>query len=534
MHKIKAYFSGENSVKGATVILIITLTLSNILGLIRDHFLAQKIPTNLLDTYYAAFRIPDLIFNLLILGAISAAFIPVFTNYIAKKDIKKAWHVTNSFMNLAAIGLIVFILILALLMPYLIPLLVPDFDPEKQALTIQLARLLLISPLFFGISYLFGAVLNSFKRFLVYSIAPLVYNLSIILATIFFADKIGVYAPVLGVIIGAFLHMSVQIPSAIALGWRPKWVFDWAHEGVKKITKLMIPRTIGLGAMQVMLLVYTGIASSIGAGAVAIFNLADNIQSMPTVVFGTSFATAVFPSLSQAASLGKDEDFSNYIWKSIRAILFILIPAGVGIILLRAQIVRLILGSGHFGWQQTIDTAQTLGYFALALFAQGLIPLLARGFYARHNTKTPTIISIISMVVSVILGFILTPKMGVAGLALAFSLSGFFNAALLYIYLQKTFPLLKNGGKGIGLFLLKILAATGLMVLIIQLSKYVVEPLVNMQKFWGVLTQTGVAIALGMGAYLLLAHLLGCKEFTEVFWIIKKRFSPNGNNINKK
>lgn len=524
MNKIKEYFNGENSVKGATFILIITLTLSNVLGLIRDHFLAQKIPVNLLDTYYAAFRIPDLIFNLLILGAISAAFIPVFTNYISKKQIKNAWHVTNSFMNLAFIALVIFIIILALLMPYIIPLFVPKFTPDKQALTIKLARLLLISPLFFGISYLFGAVLNSFKRFLVYSIAPLVYNLSIIISTIFFADKIGVYAPVFGVIIGAFLHMLVQIPSAVMLGWRPKWVFDIAHEGVRKITKLMIPRTLGLGAMQLMLLVYTGIASSLGVGAVAIFNLADNIQTMPTVVFGTSFATAVFPSLSQAASLGKDEDFSNYIWKSIRAILFILIPAGVGIILLRAQIVRLILGSGHFGWQQTIDTAQTLGYFALALFAQGLIPLLARGFYARHNTKTPTIISIISMFVSIILGFTLAPRMGVAGLALAFSLSGFFNAILLYIYLQKSFPLLKAGSKGIGLFLIKIIVATGLMILMIQLSKYAVEPLVNMQKFWGVLTQTITAIIMGAGAYLLFTYLLGCHEFTEVFTLLKRRF----------
>lgn len=524
MHKIKEYFNGQNSVKSATIILIVTLTLSNILGLLRDHFLAQKISTDLLDTYYAAFRLPDMIFNLLILGAISAAFIPVFTNYIAKKEIKTAWRVTASFMNIACLVIIGCIIILAILMPYLIPLLVPKFDAAKQVLTTQLARLMLISPLFFGISYLLGAILNSFKRFLIYSIAPLVYNLSIIIATIFFADKIGVYAPVFGVIIGAFLHMSVQIPSAISLGWRPMFVFDWANEGVKKIIKLMIPRAIGLGATQLMLLFYTAIASSLGAGAVAIFNLADNIQTMPTVVFGTSLATAVFPSLTEAVSLKKDDDFSSYIWRSIRAILFILIPAGVAIILLRAQIVRLILGSGFFGWGQTIQTANALGWFAIALFAQGLIPLLARAFYAMHNTKTPMTISIISITLSIILGFILAPKMGVGGLALAFALGGMFNAGLLYYFLQKKSPAIKKGQMGIFIFLAKVVLATLLMALSIQAAKYVFALFVDMQKFWGVLAQTLGAIILGAGVYLGLCRLLRCEEIKEVLGLFKKRF----------
>lgn len=524
MYKLRRFFNGENSVRSATVILIITLLLSNILGLIRDHFLAQKIPTGILDTYYAAFRLPDLIFNLLILGAIAAAFIPVFTNYLAKRKDKTAWHMVNSFINVAFVALLVSIVILGILMPFLIPFLVPKFDPEKQTLTIKLARLMLVSPLLFGLSYIFGGILNSFKRFLTYSIAPLFYNLSIITATLLFADKIGVYAPVFGVIIGAFLHMLVQIPTALSLGWRPKFVFDWRHPGIIKIVRLMIPRTIGLGAMQMMLLFYTAIASSLGAGAVAIFNLADNIQTMPTVVFGTSFATAVFPTLSEVASLNKKEDFAGYIWRGIRAILFILIPTGLAIILLRAQIVRLILGSGFFGWEQTIKTADTLGWFALALFAQGLIPLFARSFYALHNTKTPTIISIASMIISIILGFILAPQMGVKGLALAFSCGGFFNAGILYFYLRKASPEIKKGEAPLLVFLAKVLFASFLMAIAVQIAKYGIEPFVDMHRFWGVLVQGGGAILIGASSYLGLTWLLGCEEMGEVIRVIKRRF----------
>src|SRR3990167_367772 len=437
MERIKEYLNGKNSVKGATGILIITLTFSNILGMLRDHFLAQKIPADLLDTYYVAFRLPDLIFNILILGAIAAAFIPVFTNYISQNKEKEGWRIANSFLNISMLSLIIFAVILAILMPYLIPLLVSNFSLEKQELTTKLARIMLFSPIFFGISYIFGGILNSFKRFLVYSIAPLIYNLSIILSTIFLADRYNIWGVVIGVIGGAFLHMMVQIPGAIKVGFKYSFILDAYHEGVKKIYKLMIPRAIGLGAMQIMLLTFTAIASTLSVGSVAIFHLADNIQTMPIVVFGTSFATAIFPTLSEAHSRKETDKFLTYLWRGIRAIIYLLIPAGIGIILLRAQIVRLILGSGYFGWEETINTANTLGFFAISLFAQGLIAHLARTFYALHNTKIPMIISVVSFAVSIISAFIFSPILGVSGLGLAFSIGSITNLCLLYFIIRK-------------------------------------------------------------------------------------------------
>ncbi len=526
MEKFKRFLHGENSVKGATVILIVTLLLSNILGLFRDHFLAQKISTNFLDTYYAAFRIPDLILNLLILGALSTAFIPIFAEHLAKKQSKEAWHIANSFINIAFVAIIICMIILWALMPSLIHAMVGSFDTEKQILTIKLGRIMLLSPLFFSLSYIFGGILNSYKRFVAYSIAPIIYNLSIIIFTLLFANAWGVYAPVVGVVVGAFLHMLIQIPTTISLGWRPMWVFDWANASIKKIVKIMVPRTIGLGAMQIMLLVYTAIAATLGGGAVAIFNLADNIQTMPTVVFGISFSTAIFPYLSQTASLGKHDDFARQIWKVARAILFILIPMGVAIILLRAQIVRIILGSGNFGWEQTIETAKTLGYFAIALFAQGLIPLFARAFYAKHNSKTPTIISIVSIIISIALGYYFTQFLGVAGLALAASVGAIFNAIYLYIMLRKDSAQIKNHERAFGSFLFKIIISTILMATIIQLAKYLSEPFVDMQRFWGVFTQFAIASILGIITYLGLSALFKLDEIDQVISLVKKRFKP--------
>lgn len=528
MQKIKQLINGTNSIRSASVILIITLLVSNFLGLIRDHFLAQKIPTNLLDTYYAAFRIPDFIFNILILGAIAAAFIPVFTSYISNKNLREAWRVANSFLNIAIIAILVFAIILFFLMPYLVPMMVPKFDLEKQQLTISLSRLLLISPIFFTLSYIFGGILNSFKRFFIYSLAPLLYNLSIIVATLIWADTLSVYGVVYGVIIGAFFHMLIQAIYIRKIGFRYQLLFDFRHPGVKKIYQLMIPRSIGLGANQVMLLVYTGIASTLAAGSVAIFNLADNIQTMPTVVFATSFATAIFPTLSEHISLGKKQEFSNHIWKVIKSILYILIPLSVIIILLRAQIVRLILGSGHFGWEQTVLTADTLALFAISLVAQGMIPILARSFYAMHNTKIPTIVSIISMAISILLAFILTPKMGVLGLALSFSVASFFNAITLYVILRKEESLIRKQEPAIWRLIGKIIIATVVMAIILQVAKYS-SYLVDMERFWGVLTQAAIATILAILTYIFITRKLNCDESRELIKLFRIRFKYHNN-----
>lgn len=530
MIKLIKKLSGANSIKGASVILIITLLLSNILGLIRDHFLAQKIPTNMLDVYYASFRIPDLIFNLLILGAITASFIPVFTSFLARDKKEDAFKIANSFLNLSLLAIIIACGLLFIFMPQLVPVVVPDFDQEKQELTIQISRLLLLSPVFFAISQTFGSILNSFKHFFVYSLAPIVYNLLIILGTIFLSDKLGVYGVVYGVLVGAFMHMFIQFLQLRKIGYKYRFSFDYKNKNVREIFYLMIPRAIGLGANQLMLLAYTAIASSLTAGSIAVFSLADNIQTMPIVVFGISLATAFFPTLAENANLKKFGQMSEDIMKAIKAIAFSLFPATIAIILLRAQVVRLILGSGYFGWDDTMATFDALAWFSISLFAQGIIPVLARSFYAIHDTKTPTYISVLSVVTGIVSALALAPVMSVSGLALSFSIASIFNALGLYFILRNKISEIKKLELGLINYFGKIFLSSLAMGALIQILKIFISKLVDMNSFLGILIQTSISLTLGITVYLIITNLLGCKELTIVINLIKRVIYKDKNS----
>ncbi|MBI2589790.1 murein biosynthesis integral membrane protein MurJ [Candidatus Berkelbacteria bacterium] len=516
---LRSLVTHKNSLLGATLLLVGTTLASNFLGLLRDRFFAQKIPTDLLDTYFAAFRIPDLIFNLLILGSITAAFIPVFLEY-RKKSEAEAWRITQSIFTISIIVLIILALLLGIAMPWLIPLIVPKFSPEKQRLTLELTRLLLIQPIFFGLSYLFSGILNALKRFFVYALAPLVYTSVIILATVLFADQFGVYAPVWGVVIGSFLHMFIQFLAACRVGFVPALNFSLAHPAVRKIVRLMIPRSIGLGALQLMLIAFTAIASSLGSGSVAVYNLADNIQTMPTAVFGLAFITALYPTLSESTTQLAKRRFSQLLTDGIRYLFVILVPAGIGLILLRAQTVRLILGTGFFGWEATIATADTLGLFALGLIFHALTILLSRAFYALHNTRTPTLLMVMGYSCAIVSGYFLTRpeglNLGVPGLALAFVLGNLLSSLLLYCKLRAQTPILKEY-EGDFLVLFGQLAAAILALIVsVQFTKEGLASVVDMDRFWGVLAQTLGAILAGSISYSLVLSWFGVTEIQKV------------------
>lgn len=519
----------ENSVIGAAGILVLTMLLSNVLGLLRDHFLAKHISTYHLDIYYAAFRIPDLIFNILIFGAISAAFIPVFTSHVSKGDEKTGFQIANSLISISAAILAFLAVLLYFLMPYLTPILVPKFDTARMAETTQLARVLMLTPIFFSISYFIGGILNSYKRFIAYSFAPIVYNLAIILGAIYVAPVWGVGGIVWCVVAGSVLHMLIQIPTAYSLGFRYRPLFNIDLPGVRRVFRLMIPRAVGMGANNIMLFVYTAISSALAAGSIAVFNLANNIQTMPTVVFATSFSTAIFPMLARKASENDECSFSSYLSRSMRVIIYLLAPSTVVFILLRAQIIRLILGSGKFGWEDTRMAAATLGWFSISLIAQGLIPLFAKAFYARENTKTPTIVSVASIILSIAIAYPLAKPMGVAGLALSFSIGSFVNAIILFALLQKICRSILN--REIIYSMTKILVATIVMAFVLRSTSHYLYGIVDMQRFWGVLIQAGVATTVAALVYISLTYIFGSQE---LFWALKRGVNGNGKNSEKK
>jgi len=513
-------FHSQNSVRAASILLVITLALSNILGMFRDHFLARYIPTADLDVYFAAFRIPDLIFNFLILGAIFSALVPIFAEFKAKDDLNHGWKVVNTVMNMAVMAMGAAAILLYFLMPILTKWVVPDFSADKLAQTVRLSRILMLTPVFFASSYVISGVLNTFKRFVAYSLAPLIYNASIIAGIFILGRSRGIEGVVYFVVLGSLLHLLIQLPTAVKIGFKFQPILDYKDKAVMKIFQLMLPRTIGLGANQILLLIYTSIASSLAAGSISAFNFANNIQTVPTVVFGSSMATAIFPTLTEAASNSDDQQFCGYLNKTIRTISYILIPISLAIILLRAQIIRLVLGSGQFAWNDTTLTAQTLGFFAVSLLPQGLSPLFARAFYAVKDTKTPMYLAVISTVLGVAFAYLMAPKYGVGGLALAFGISSYLNAILLYIQLTK----IPNYSPEKDFFpsIVKIVVISLLSAVVMQFSKHYFSRYINMNTFMGVLSQTILVSMLFLLVFLGLSKIAGLRELE---WALKRKVS---------
>ncbi len=525
-----------NSITVAAALVAFSSLASRLLGVVRDRILAGQFGAGTtLDIYYAAFRIPDLIYNLIVLGALSAGFIPIFTALI--KDSKcaagegcdpkvknhEAWDLANNVLNILLLGLISLSAIGIIFAPALTRAMTPGFGPEEQALTAALTRVMFLSPLFLGISGIIGSILQSFKRFLIYSLAPVFYNVGIIVGAIYFVPLWGIYGLAFGVILGAFLHMAIQIPTVYHLGFRYRFRINWRDSHAWQMGRMMVPRTLSLAISQINLVVITILASNLSAGSLTVFNLANNLQSFPIGIFGVSFAIAAFPSLAEAAF--DKEKLSASFSATMRQILFFVIPATFLIIALRAQIIRVVLGTGNFDWQDTIMTMNTLGFFAISLFAQATIPLLIRVFYARHNSSLPFYLSLVAVAVNVVLSLLLAPRLGVAGLALAFSIASILNFLLLWIWLY-----VKVGIMDIGNILIAVIkftvssAAAGGAA---QIMKVIVWPFIDMTKFSGVFIQLMAAGIFGLMVYVFFCYLFQSEELFSLAASFRKRLPFN-------
>jgi len=518
----KIFYRSIDSVTAAAFLVGTSSFLSRLLGVVRDRILAGTFGAgDTLDVYYAAFRIPDLIFNLLVLGALSAGFIPAFTNLLGddKDDKKEAWRLANNIINLLGLAMMVLLVLGIIFAPWIMKLATPGFSGEKLQQTIALTRIMFLSPLLLGLSSVLGGILQSMKRFFAYSMSPLFYNLGIIAGAYFLAPRWGVAGLAWGVVLGSVLHALVQLPAVRQLGWRYQFMADWRDKSVRLILKMMTARTLSLAINQINLLVVTIIASTLDSGSLSVFNLANNLQSFPVGIFGISFAIAVFPALS--ANAFNKENLVKRLSSSVRQILFFIIPATVVFLLLRAQIVRLILGSGQFDWQATILTTNSLSFFAISFFAQALIPLLTRVFYARHDSKTPFYVGLISTVANVILSLYFGRLWGVAGLALAFSLSSIINFIALAVVLKIEIGNLNE--KYTIVWLLKFSLAAMACAVVIQTIKQVLGSIVDMDRFWGVFLQAGVASGVGIMVYILICWRFGSPEVIRLWQYLKHR-----------
>ena len=447
------------NINSAAFILAGAFLISALLGFIRDRLLAGKFGAgDELDIYYAAFEIPDFLTMVLMTGAISAAIIPLFSQYlISSKD--KAWQYLSNLLNLFLFILIIASLVLFIFAPQLISLIAPGFSAEKKVLTTLLTRIMLLSPIILGMSNIISGILRVFRRFLITSLAPIMYNLGIIFGILFFVPYMGIKGLAWGVVFGALLHFLIQIPILFKTGFRHQKLFNFFEPSFIKTIKLTIPRSIGLAAAQINLIVVTIIASTLSAGSIAVFNLAENLSRPLLTLAAISFSTAAFPSLSLSFAKKQKEKFDKIFLSVFYKILFLSLFLSILLFIFKEEVVNIILGVGRFSLLDAQLTSACLGMLCFGIFAQSLVLLIAKAFYAIQNTKIPAFTSVAATLLNIFLCFYFVyllsfansfqqfwasflnieslANIQVIGLPLALSLSAIFQLALLLIFSTK-------------------------------------------------------------------------------------------------
>lgn len=513
----------QNNVLSAAVVIMITVLLSAFLGLIRIRLLSNFFgDTRTLDVYWAAFRLPDMLFQLLVMGALSSAFIPVFSSYLAKEGKKTAMNIANTAITVSVIIYAFLFLFIFLFTKNLCQAIAPGFSSSEIELMINLTRIMMFGQVFFIIGNFITGILQSFHRFLLPALAPLFYNLGIILCTIFLSSNIGIYGPTYGVVLGTLFFLIIQLPLVISLGWSYKPSFNIFHHGVKEIGKLMFPRTLALGVAQIEYTTDLIIASLFAPGHYTIFTFALFLISLPIRLFGATIGQASLPSLSLIYAKSDYHEFKKTLIISFNQMIYLILPASIIILVLRIPLVRLAFGSSSFSWEATILTGRVVAFLTLAIICQSLTQLFIRAFYALHDTKTPLIIGAISVVLNVIASvfFALILNMGVQGLAISTSISSFVNAILLIIFLQSR---LGNPDFETFISLGKKIAATSIMALSLYFLMRLLDLFVfDTTKTINLIFLTFLTLIFGMGSYLAASKLLNIEETDSYFQVLKK------------
>ena len=417
--------------------------LSRILGVARSVAIANAFGTDPeLGAYWVAFRLPDLVFQLLAGATLSAAFIPTFSRVRSEHGTAAAWRLASSVLNLVSLATFVAAGVAYLAAPRVVPWLAPGLgsatgrEDELIALAVRLTRLMLLSPLFFGISGMLTGILNARQHFLAPAIAPLIYNLSIILAALFLAGPFGTTGLAWGVVIGSAGHLLVQLPalSAVGLRWTPR--LDVFSEGVRDVLALMGPRVVGLAAAQINFLAVIFFASFISDEAISAMNYAFLMMMLPVGVIGMAISTAVFPTLAQHAAERETMLLRDALTHALRTILLLAIPASVGLILLAGPAVRVLLERGAFDDRSATLVTSALVVYGIGVFAHSGVEILSRGFYALSDTRTPVGAAVAAMILNVALAALLVMPFGLRGLAGATTLTAILEFGLLVFALH--------------------------------------------------------------------------------------------------
>lgn len=414
-----------------------TTVLSYVAGLIRDRLLAAQFGAGFeLDVYNSAFLIPDTIMNIFA-AALTTAFIPIFTSYRQQHGDAASWRVTNILLSCLSVVMVVVISLAYVVMPWIAQTVAPGFDGTARQLLIQTSRILLLSPFAFALSIALGAALQGTHRFFSYALSPVLYNAGIILGIVVLAPRLGIVGVTIGVVIGAVTHMMIRFIELRWSGWRWQWLLQWRDAAVHKTVRLMLPRVVSLLTVQANLWIYNALASTLMVGSIAVFNLARNFQSLPVSLFAIALATVIFPKLSEHFAKTRADQLVTLAEKALRQLLYFTLPAAAGMIVVAHALVDTLLGTGKFDDAAVQATGVTLAVFALSIPIESTQHILARVFYAQHDTITPVKISSVGLLVNTIVCILASRWFGVNGLVLGFIATTLSQVTLLAYALQR-------------------------------------------------------------------------------------------------
>lgn len=518
----------QTSIGSAAFVLISMVFTSRVLGLIRDRLLSARFGPDELGVYFAAFRLPNLLFELLVMGALTSAFIPVFTRYLSQDKETEAQKMAAVLINLSFLLLFVLALPVLIWTPVISKLLAPGFSASQITQMATFTRFMIgfqVIPLLVG--SFFTGVLQSYNLFIIPALAPVIYNLGIIAGIVILTPMLGLWAPVAGVGLGAFLFMSIQLPLLLRVGYRHRWLFSPKTPGVKEVGRLMGPRTLGLAVSQIDTTVDLVLATLLGARMVTIFNFAQHLQQLPVGLFGVTIAQAALPSLSAASVKEDREQFKQSVISAMHQIFFFVLPLSVLFVVLRIPIVRLVFGASRFDWQATVLTGMTLSAFSISLFAQSMVHLLARGFYALYDSKTPVGVGVVSIIVNTLLSilFIQWWRLPIWSLGLSTSIASFVNAGLLMVLLDRKVKGFPRSQLLLPPF--KMLLASLVTGMALYLPLKLFDQLVfDTTRTFGLILLTGITGTIGLATYLFLSWVMGVGEVKSFFKLLARVRRP--------
>jgi putative peptidoglycan lipid II flippase len=518
-------FSANRQIARAAGIITLAFLISNLLGLVRQILVADAFGTSAaMEAYNAANRISETLFNLVAGGALGSAFIPTFTSLLAKEKRQQAWRLASSITNLVLIVLTLTAALAAIFAPQVVRyILAPGFaaDPAKEALTIYLTRLMLPSAVLFGISGLIMGILNSHQKFFIPALTPSMYQIGMIFGVTVLTPRIGIHGLAWGVIIGAALHLILQLPLLFKQGGNYTFSLGLKSPNVREVARLMGPRVLGVAVVQLNFWINVRLASLQPEGSVTAIQIAFGLMLMPLAAIAQSIATAALPTFSIQVAQNKLQDMRSSLSATLRGILLLSIPASLGLILLRKPIITLLYQRGEFTPHSTDLVAWALLWYAAGLVGHAMVEILARAFYALHDTKTPVFIGIAAMSLNVLLSFLFSAAfsrlgwMPHGGLALANTLATSLEMVGLLWFMRKRLGGLE--GKRIWSGVLKAGLSGGLMAIAI----WGWFSLTRNSSIW-ILGAGGILI--GLAVYTAVLWMLKTSELKQIYQVVRSRF----------